>query len=105
MFSGSPKNRHFALNHRTQNGMYRTRVCLLERASRSIARRVLHTQCGGAAQNMADETHYSVVDDAFGRSGLVPPPGEAVTPLGIQPIDKYIYEMLMLAGIRVELQS
>ena len=64
---------------------------------------MLHTQCGGAAQNMADEAHYSVVDDAFTRSGLVPPPGEAVTPLGIQPIDKYIYEMLMLAGISVEL--
>lgn len=86
--------------------MYRTRVYRIRTrvlfCTRTPLLRVAMAD-GDLVQNAGVTDTLSVVDEAFERSGLVPPPGDATTPFGFQPIDKYTYELLVLAGITVEL--
>ena len=50
-----------------------------------------------------DDDYFSVVDAAFERSELPRAPASQESPLGCSPWDLYIFRLLQLAGIVVEM--
>ena len=50
-----------------------------------------------------DDEYFSVVDDAYTRSGLPRPPASESSSLGCSPWDLYIFRVLQLGGVVVEM--